>query len=62
MGWEFAVALMIAIPVVCFPVVFIWLVNIRGLYHVLRETRRKWAAAYKGKTTKKRFAETTCSS
>ncbi|MBN2462350.1 MAG: hypothetical protein JXB43_01970 [Dehalococcoidia bacterium] len=44
MQWEFIVALMIAIPVILFPVAFIWYVNIGGIYHAIQEARKRRAA------------------
>ena len=48
MQWEFIVALIIAIPVILFPVAFIWYLNIGGLYHAIQEARKR-RAAHEGK-------------
>lgn len=45
MQWEFMVALVVAIPIILFPAAFIWYVNIGGLYTMLKERRKKKAAA-----------------
>lgn len=45
MQWEFIVALVVAIPLIIFPAAFIWYVNISGLYIMLKERRKKKAAA-----------------
>jgi preprotein translocase subunit YajC len=45
MQWEFIVALVVAIPIILFPAAFIWYVNIGGLYTMIRERRKKKAAA-----------------
>jgi len=45
MQWEFIVALVVAIPIILFPAAFIWYVNVGGLYSMLRERRKKKAAA-----------------
>jgi hypothetical protein len=45
MQWEFIVALVVAIPIILFPAAFIWYVNVGGLYTMLKERRRKKAAA-----------------
>ena len=44
------VALALAIPVILFPVAFVWYLNIGGIVHAVREaraTREKKAAAAK---------------
>ena len=52
MQWEFIVALVIAIPVILFPVAFIWYLNIGGIYHAIQEARKRRAAhEAKGRTT-----------
>ena len=61
MGWEFVVVL-IAIPVLCLPVAFIWLLNIGSVPHVLQDIRKRRAAAEKERITEKRLAKTTCGS
>ncbi len=44
---QFMVALALAIPVVVFPVAFIWYLGIAGLYLVVKERRGKVAAGAK---------------
>ncbi len=44
MQWEFIVALIIAIPVILFPVAFIWYLNIGGIYHAIQEARKRRVA------------------
>ena len=41
MEWQLILALVIAIPVILIPVVFIWFLNVSGLYTVIRETRKR---------------------
>lgn len=41
MQWEFVVALLVAIPVILFPVAFVWYLNASGLYQVLRDRRQR---------------------
>jgi hypothetical protein len=41
MQWEFVVALLVAIPVILFPVAFVWYLNASGLYQVLRDRRHR---------------------
>lgn len=53
MQWEFIVALVLAIPIILFPVAFIWYINIGGLYTAIKEAREKRVAhehERKGKT------------
>jgi len=53
MHWEFIVALVLAIPVILFPVAFIWYLNIGGIYHAIQEARkRRTAGQEKAKATK----------
>lgn len=44
MQWEFIVALVLAIPVILFPVAFVWYLNIGGIYHAIQEARKRRAA------------------
>lgn len=44
MHWEFIVALVIAIPVILFPVAFIWYLNVGGIYAAVREARKRRVA------------------
>ena len=41
MEWQLIVALVIGIPIILFPVVFIWYINISGVYQVMREARQR---------------------
>jgi hypothetical protein len=45
MQWEFIVALVIAIPVILFPAVLVWYLNIGGLVQAVQKARRKTRAA-----------------
>ena len=47
MEWQIIVALAIGIPVVLFPLVFVWFLNISGIYTVIRETRKRRIAREK---------------
>ena len=47
MEWKLIVALVIAIPIILFPVVFIWAINISGVYSAIKEARAKRAARKK---------------
>ena len=44
MHWEFIVALIIAIPIILFPVAFIWYLNVGGIYAAVREARKRRSA------------------
>jgi hypothetical protein len=46
MQWEFVVALVLAIPVVLFPVAFVWYLNIGGITSTVREARKRQAARH----------------
>ena len=48
MEWQVIVALIIAIPVILFPVAFVWYMNVGGIYAAVRE-RQKAKAAEKAK-------------
>ena len=37
MSWEFLLALIVAIPLITFPAVFVWYVNGGGLFHAIRD-------------------------
>ena len=50
MQWELIVALVLAIPVILFPVAYVWFLNIGGVVHAVREAkaaREKKTAAVK---------------
>lgn len=41
MEWQIIVAIVIAIPVILFPVAFIWFLNISGILTVWKESRAR---------------------
>jgi len=47
MEWQIVVALVIAIPIILFPVVFVWYLNIGGIFAAIKEARAKRAAQKK---------------
>ncbi len=49
MEWQFIAAMVIAIPIILFPVALIWFANIGGLVHALKE--RKTRAAEEARAT-----------
>ncbi len=48
MDWEFAVALILAIPIILLPVAFVWYLNIGGVVSAIRASWKKRAARRKG--------------
>lgn len=44
MEWQIIVALIIAIPIILIPVVFVWFLNFGGIYAALKEARARKAA------------------
>lgn len=48
MQWELVVALAIAIPVILFPVAYIWYINIGGVVTAVRRVREKRVARNEG--------------
>ena len=43
MEWQIIVALVIAIPIILFPVAFVWYLNIGGIYTAIKEARARRA-------------------
>ena len=41
MQWPIIIALVIVVPIIIFPVVFVWYLNIRGIRESVREARRQ---------------------
>ncbi len=44
MEWQVILALILAIPIILVPAVFIWYLNVSGLYTVIRETQKRRVA------------------
>jgi len=44
MEWGFIVALVLAVPIILFPVAFVWYLNIGGVYAAVKEARKRRAA------------------
>ncbi len=53
MEWQIIVALVIAIPVILIPVVFVWYMNMGSIFAAVREARARRAAQKKGAVTVK---------
>ena len=41
MEWQVILALVLAVPVILFPVAFVWYLNVSGLYRVMVEARQR---------------------
>ena len=41
MEWQFIALLAVAIPIILFPVAFVWYMNLRGIYEALKVARTK---------------------
>jgi len=48
MDWEFALALILAIPIILLPVAFVWYLNVGGLISAIRALWKKSAARRRG--------------
>ena len=48
MEWQIIVAMVIAIPVILFPVAFVWYLNIGGIFTAVKEARARRVALKKG--------------
>jgi hypothetical protein len=44
MDWQIIVALVVAIPIVLFPVAFVWYLNVGGIYTAIKEARARRVA------------------
>ena len=49
MQWELIVALVIAVPIIMFPVAYVWYLNIGGIYVAVRERQARRATEAKAK-------------
>lgn len=50
MEWQIIIALVVAIPIILFPVAFVWYLNIGGIYAAIKDARARRVAR---KTEKK---------
>jgi len=48
MEWQIIVALVVAIPVILFPVAFVWFLNIGGIYRAIKEARARRVTRTRG--------------
>ncbi len=44
MDWQIIIALIVAIPIILFPVAFIWYLNLGGVYTAIKEARARRTA------------------
>lgn len=49
MQWEFIVALVIAIPIILLPAVFVWYLNIGGIFQTAQKAARRTRAVHEEK-------------
>ena len=49
MEWQIIVALVLAIPIILIPVVFVWYLNVGGIFAAVKEARKRRAVHKKGK-------------
>ena len=45
MEWQIILALIVAIPVIMFPVAFVWYLNAGGIYAAIKDARTRRAAS-----------------
>ena len=48
MEWQIIVALVVAVPIILFPLVLVWYLNIGGILSAVREARVRRAIQKKG--------------
>ena len=48
MEWQVILVLVIVIPVILFPVLFVWYLNIGGIYAAIKEARERRVTSEKG--------------
>lgn len=48
MQWQLMVALVLAIPILLFPVAYIWYINVGGIVAAIRERKARTAAEEQG--------------
>ncbi len=57
MEWQIIVALVVAVPVVLFPVAFVWYMNIGGILTAIKEARARRATQKKQVTRREVMPE-----
>ena len=48
MEWVLIVALVVVVPIILFPVAYLWYLNIGGIYAAIKQAREKKAASERG--------------
>ncbi len=48
MEWQIIVALVVAVPIILFPVLFVWYLNMGGILSTVREAKARRATQKKG--------------
>jgi hypothetical protein len=56
MEWQFIVALVIALPIILFPVALIWYLNVGGLVAMVRDARKRHARQQENSVVAERTA------
>ena len=41
MEWYIILAIVLGIPIILFPVAFVWYLNVSGIYRVIRDRRQR---------------------
>ena len=41
MEWYIVLAIVLGVPIILFPVAFVWYLNVSGLYRVMRDRRQR---------------------
>jgi len=49
MEWQIIIALVVAIPIILFPVALVWYINIGGIFTAIKEARARRAVREKEK-------------
>lgn len=57
MEWQIIVALVLAIPILLIPVVFVWYLNVGGIYAAIKERRAVREKGVKGVPVVEHHAE-----
>ncbi len=52
MEWQLVIALVIAIPVILFPVALVWYLNLGGIFTAVKDAKAKKVAQDKGAAVK----------
>ena len=48
MEWVLIVVLVVAVPIILFPVAYLWYLNVGGIYAAIKQAREKKAASERG--------------